>query len=210
MADDIDIDLEKMSLWSRKEACAYFESGGEVEPAARKGNKELDIIVAGATGVVGRWLCQMLEELQERDSRTSGQLLADGESPPKWGIAGRPSARLNELAKKHGVRKFELIEGERESFDAVTSAASLILAVAGPYLQATPRQLAAACARAKWVAYFDLTGEYPYVSDVAELHDAEAKGNGTALIHMLGPQECCVTEVTAVTACLHVPRHEGE
>ena len=32
MADDVDIDLEKMSLWSKEDATAYFESGGETVP----------------------------------------------------------------------------------------------------------------------------------------------------------------------------------
>jgi medium-chain acyl-[acyl-carrier-protein] hydrolase len=32
LADDIDIDLRKMSLWTREEAVAYFESGGLEEP----------------------------------------------------------------------------------------------------------------------------------------------------------------------------------
>ena len=32
MADDIEIDLAKMSLWSRDAAVAYFESGGTEEP----------------------------------------------------------------------------------------------------------------------------------------------------------------------------------
>lgn len=32
MADDIEIDFAKMSLWSEAEATAYFESGGEDEP----------------------------------------------------------------------------------------------------------------------------------------------------------------------------------
>ena len=34
MADDVDIDLEKMSLWTVDEARNYFESGGVDEPAA--------------------------------------------------------------------------------------------------------------------------------------------------------------------------------
>jgi hypothetical protein len=33
MADDLAIDLEKMSVWTKEQAVAYFESGGEVEPA---------------------------------------------------------------------------------------------------------------------------------------------------------------------------------
>ena len=32
MADDIEIDFEKMSLWTADEATAYLESGGEDEP----------------------------------------------------------------------------------------------------------------------------------------------------------------------------------
>ena len=32
MADDVEIDLEKMSLWTTEQAVTYFESGGEVEP----------------------------------------------------------------------------------------------------------------------------------------------------------------------------------
>ena len=32
LADDIEIDFEKMSLWTEAQATAYFESGGEVEP----------------------------------------------------------------------------------------------------------------------------------------------------------------------------------
>ena len=33
LADDVEIDLEKMSPWTPKQAMDYFESGGEVEPA---------------------------------------------------------------------------------------------------------------------------------------------------------------------------------
>ena len=34
MADDVDIDFEKMSLWRKEDAEKYFESGGTDEPAA--------------------------------------------------------------------------------------------------------------------------------------------------------------------------------
>lgn len=34
MADDLEIDLEKMSLWTKEQANDYFESGGEVVPGA--------------------------------------------------------------------------------------------------------------------------------------------------------------------------------
>lgn len=33
MADDIDIDFAKMSLWTEDQATAFFESGGTLEPA---------------------------------------------------------------------------------------------------------------------------------------------------------------------------------
>jgi len=41
MADDLDIDLEKMSLWTEEEATAYFESGGQQEPLRMKPPPEL-------------------------------------------------------------------------------------------------------------------------------------------------------------------------
>ena len=34
MADDVEIDMERMSLWSRAELTAFFESGGETVPTA--------------------------------------------------------------------------------------------------------------------------------------------------------------------------------
>ncbi len=39
MADDVEIDLERMSAWTLEEATTYFESGGAVEPAAAAGAK---------------------------------------------------------------------------------------------------------------------------------------------------------------------------
>lgn len=203
LADDIAIDLERMSLWTSEQAAAYFESGGEDEPAppmAPMGGKELDIVIVGATGVVGSWCCQMLAECANASSRTAQQLLGKGESPPKWGIAGRRSKKLEALASKYGVRCLVVEEGQPATFDAVTAAASLVVAVAGPYRQAFGMQLLAACARAKGVVYFDLTGEYTQVADGVARLDAEAKANGTALVHMAGPQECCITEVCALLA----------
>ena len=34
LADDVPIELERMAIWSEDEARAYFESGGELMPAA--------------------------------------------------------------------------------------------------------------------------------------------------------------------------------
>lgn len=34
MADDVDIDFDKMSLWSKEEAEKFFESGGVDEPSS--------------------------------------------------------------------------------------------------------------------------------------------------------------------------------
>ena len=36
LADDVAIDMEKMSLWTQEEATAFFESGGTVAPAPKK------------------------------------------------------------------------------------------------------------------------------------------------------------------------------
>ena len=43
MADDVDIDLEKMSCWTPEQAMKYFESGGAEEPLAAEGTEAVDI-----------------------------------------------------------------------------------------------------------------------------------------------------------------------
>ena len=214
MADDVDIDFDRMQLWTAAQAAAYFESGGTEPPdeqvtaspsppprAPTVGtSKELDLVIVGATGLVGKWCCQLLSELAAGGRGGAPQLLAEGEAPPTWGVAGRASDKLDALAKKYGVRKFVLVEDEPQSFDTLTAATALVVAVAGPYRQAIPRQLIAACARAKHVAYFDLTGEYTLVADVVKQHDAAARANGSALITMCGPEEVCAIEMGVMLA----------
>lgn len=43
MADDVEIDLEKMSLWTAEQATTYFESGGTEEPAGAAATAQLPL-----------------------------------------------------------------------------------------------------------------------------------------------------------------------
>eukprot|EP00966_Prymnesium_polylepis_P269381 6223436-Prymnesium_polylepis.1 len=211
MADDIAIDLERMSLWTEAQAVAFFESGGTEEPppaaAAPPRSKEFDIVVYGPTGIVGAYLCTLLHEM-----RTPGgcSVLAGDEAPPSWAVAGRSKTKLEALSAEHGVKHFVTTEGDAASYDAVCSAASIVVAVAGPYRERGPREMAAACARAPGVAYLDITGDWCFVADLVEKHHDEARRNGSALISMCGPKECCVTECGARLAAerLRASGHE--
>ena len=70
MADDVDIDLEKMSLWTEEQAVAYFESGGTVQPGAERPvvvyvpeleqtRTELTRAKAGRPGCVFKYICNL-------------------------------------------------------------------------------------------------------------------------------------------------------
>ena len=81
-------------------------------PPTRHGQhsgRPLDIVVFGATGMVGAWCCKLLHEAQAQPgSAVRSQLLKDGEPPPSWGVAGRPSAKLRAAKEEYGVPCFEV------------------------------------------------------------------------------------------------------
>ena len=204
LAEDVEIDIEKMQNWTIEDAEAYFESGGEVEPKAKSDDdKPLDVIIFGPSGIVGSTCCSLLSDMAKNGSDAARRFLGNLEKPPKWGIAGRAASKekIDKVATQYGVPSFLVSKDDPASFDAICAATNLVVAVAGPYRQQIPRQLAAACARNKGVCYFDLTGEFTFVADCIEKHDAEAKANNSCLIHMCGPREICSAEVGTLLAC---------
>ena len=203
LADDVEIDFERMSLWTRERATSFFENGGEEQEATaawpNEKNKKFDIIVVGATGLVGSWCCQLLHEM-----KGGSQLLLPNEAAPTFAVAGRSASKLKPLAAKYNVAAYVIDEEDPASFDAVCADASVIVACAGPYRRKGPRQLLAAVSRHERLTYVDLSGEYCLVADVAAAHDAACRANKTAIIQMAGPQEICLSEVGARLAAAHL------
>jgi short subunit dehydrogenase-like uncharacterized protein len=222
LADDVDIDLEKMSLWTEEQAAAYFESGGRDEPPPPR-SKPFDIIVYGATGLVGGWCLQLLADM-DGDRRSTGlhdehgrlgrhgrSLLLPSDVTPKWAIAGRSPGRLQPLAQRYGVEMLVADASDGDAaFDAIAAAATVVVAVGGPYRAAAPRLLIAACARTPGVSYLDLTGEYTFVADAIDQHNETARRCGALLVTMCGPQECCLYSFAAREAFAALrARNEG-
>ena len=85
LADDVQIELERMSLWSKEQAEAYFESGGEVEPGRPSSARR---------GVDTRLKACRLRRLAWHSGRSNPQASAQAERasvqrlPPRFWAAG--------------------------------------------------------------------------------------------------------------------------
>jgi short subunit dehydrogenase-like uncharacterized protein len=134
--------------------------------------RELDLVVFGATGFTGELTARYLAAHQPVGLR--------------WAIAGRSRARLEPLR--------EQLDGEVSIVEAdVTDPASLrrlasstraVVSTVGPYLR-LGEPLVAACAAAG-TDYLDLTGEAEFVDRMYLNHHATAQRSGARLVHACG------------------------
>ncbi len=140
-----------------------------------RGTRELDIVLFGATGFVGRLTAQHLA----------------GEAPPglRIALAGRSLTRLQDLARDLGpvAADWPLLAVDASDEDAVADLARrtrVVVTTVGPYLKyGVP--LAAACAVAG-THYCDLTGEVLFVHrSIAANHDT-ARRTGARIVHACG------------------------
>jgi short subunit dehydrogenase-like uncharacterized protein len=139
-------------------------------------NKELDVIVYGATGYTGRLVAEHL-------LRTYG---VDG--PVRWAMAGRSSEKLAEVRDLIGApRRLPLIVAEAHdapALEAMTRRTKAVITTAGPY-QLYGSGLVAACA-ATGCDYVDLTGESNWIANMITAHEAAAKASGARLVFSCG------------------------
>ena len=137
--------------------------------------RELDIIVFGATGFVGRLVAAYLAEHAPSEVRI--------------GLAGRSSTRLTAVRDAVGPRASEwpLITADaadRGSMDALAARSHVVITTVGPYAR-YGMPLVAACAAAG-TDYVDLTGEVLFVRDtLAQCADA-ARLSGARIVHSCG------------------------
>ena len=140
-----------------------------------RGTRELDIVLFGATGFVGRLTAQHLA----------------GEAAPglRIALAGRSLTRLQDLARDLGpaAADWPLLAVDASDEDAVADLARrtrVVVTTVGPYLKyGVP--LAAACAVAG-THYCDLTGEVLFVHrSIAANHDT-ARRTGARIVHACG------------------------
>jgi short subunit dehydrogenase-like uncharacterized protein len=139
------------------------------------GDRELDVVVFGATGFAGRLV--------------AGYLAGHAPAGVRIGLAGRSERRLTEVRAGLGAAAsaWPLLVADSAdpvSLAALARAARVVVTTVGPY-RARGLALVQACAEAG-TDYADLTGEVLFIRDsIDRCHDAAA-GSGARIVHCCG------------------------
>jgi short subunit dehydrogenase-like uncharacterized protein len=136
--------------------------------------RDLDVVVFGATGVTGR---RVAAYLAERAAETGA----------RWAAAARDAAKLDRVLDEDGVSAPDVVVADLDepgSLAAMASRARVVLNLVGPY---TPygRPVIEACV-AGGAHYTDLSGEIPFVREMIDAFDARAAEAGVKLVQVCG------------------------
>ena len=136
-----------------------------------------DLVVFGATGFVGRILCNYLLD----------QVEANG--PIRWAVAGRSKAKLEALVTELGTRADGLPYLTADATDEASlrelcAQTRVVVSTVGPYAL-YGELLVKACADTG-TDYCDLTGEPQWVRQMIERYQAVAQGSGARIVHCCG------------------------
>ncbi len=139
-------------------------------------DRELGIIVYGATGYTGRLVCEYLNE----QYGVAGEI--------SWAMAGRSQDKLEQVRDEMGISAdVPLVvadAGDPASVDAMVKRAQVIVTTVGPY-QLYGSDLVRACAEAG-TDYVDLCGEPGWMHEMIEAHGAAAKASGARIVFSCG------------------------
>jgi short subunit dehydrogenase-like uncharacterized protein len=148
--------------------------------------RDLDVVVFGATGITGRQVCGYLAK------RVAG----DGDGP-RWAAAARDLGKLGRVLGEVGVVPPETVVADvndPDSLAAMAARTKVVLNLAGPYtLYGQP--VIEACV-SNGANYVDLTGEIPFVRQMIDGYDARAREAGVKVVQVCGfealPPDLCV------------------
>ena len=139
-------------------------------------NREIGIIVFGATGYTGRLVCEYL----------NNQYGVGGEV--SWAMAGRSQQKLeqvrDELDISADVPLIVVDAGDPGSIDAMVASTAVVLTTVGPY-QLYGSDLVRACAQAG-TDYVDLCGEPAWMHEMIVAHGDAAKASGARIVFSCG------------------------
>jgi short subunit dehydrogenase-like uncharacterized protein len=137
--------------------------------------RDLDVVLFGATGFVGRLTAEYLARAAPEEARI--------------GLGGRSEEKLERVRQGLGARAADwpLIVADSHDEASLARLAARTTAVAttvGPY-RSYGVPLVEACAAAG-THYADLTGETLFMRETIERFDAPAKGSGARIVHSCG------------------------
>ena len=137
-------------------------------------DRDLSVVVFGATGITGRQVAAYLAERAEQNDL-------------KWAVAGRDPERIGRTLAEIGVTAPETIVADVEdaaSLAAMAARTRVVLDMVGPYtLYGEP--VIEACI-AGGAHYMDLTGEIPFVRKMIEEAGERAEKAGVKIVNTSG------------------------
>jgi short subunit dehydrogenase-like uncharacterized protein len=151
--------------------------------------RDFDVIVYGATGFTGRLVAEYLVTC------------AVGDDAPRWAMAGRSLAKLEEIRSSIGAPSvLPLLVADAADSTALHSMAErarVVISTVGPYqLYGSP--LVEACV-ATGTGYVDLCGEPAWMRDMIDAHEAAARASGARIVFSCGfdsiPFDCGVQQL---------------
>ncbi len=137
--------------------------------------RDLDVVVFGATGFVGRLVADYLARHAPQGARI--------------GLAGRSTDRIAAIRTTLGpvAASWPLIEArsdDRASLDALAARTSVVATTVGPYRR-LGMPLVLACIEAR-THYADLTGEVAFMRETIDTCHDEAMQRGVRIVHACG------------------------
>jgi short subunit dehydrogenase-like uncharacterized protein len=161
------------------------------------GQRDLDVVVFGATGVTGRRIAAYLAERAP-------------ETGARWAAVGRDAGKLERLFDEEGLTAPEAIiadVGDPDSLATMARRARIVLNAVGPFtLHARP--VIEACV-AEGAHYADLTGEIPFVRRIIDEFDARAAAAGIKIVQVCG-FECVPADLGTLLAAEVARERWGE
>jgi short subunit dehydrogenase-like uncharacterized protein len=159
--------------------------------------RDLDVVVFGATGVTGR---RVAAYLAERAAETGA----------RWAAAGRDVAKVKRVLAEVGVSEAQTIAadvGDPASLQAMAARTRVVLNLVGPYtLYGWP--VIEACVTGG-AHYADLTGEIPFVRRVIDALQARAVEAQVKLVQVCG-FECLPPDLAVLLAAETAQERWGE
>ncbi len=137
-------------------------------------DRDLSVVVLGASGVTGRRVAAYLAERA-------------GELGASWAVAGRDPAKIERVLGEIGVAAPETIVadvGDPASLAAMASRTRVVLDLVGPYTLYGEPAIEACVANGSH--YVDLTGEIPFVRRMVDAFHERAAAAGVKIVQVCG------------------------